>query len=131
MASPGRFDYAFIAKIDASQKVVFQNLIGQNYEYGPDEPTSVFTTAAGGFVVIGSGGFGKKDVYILQLNSEGDVSGCERFYRVQFDSSSSENLSPVKIAAVNITESNHLSLNSFDFELSSTTTNHELTTVCE
>ena len=114
----GIYDYAFISKIDSSRKIVFQNLIGQTYENGPEIGTSIFATEAGGFTVFGSGRVHRLgDVFILKLNSEGTVSGCESFYSVQFGSTSNASFEPFTISNAHVVISNQLAANPFDFRI--------------
>jgi hypothetical protein len=106
-------NYGFIAKIDLSRKVAFQNTFKTSGK-------SVFTTADGGFFLIGG--------VVAKVNSEGIVAGCNFFHSLGVTIRTT--FGRLRIRSLNITESNDLSLEPLDFGLSSVVTNHHVSTVC-
>jgi hypothetical protein len=111
-------NYGFIAKIDSSRKVAFQNTFGALGK-------SVFTTPDGIFFLVGGVG---ADILFSKMNSEGIVAGCDFFQSLGETKRTS--FGRLKIHSVNITESNVLSLEATDFRLTSVVSSHPVSTVC-
>ncbi len=111
----------FIAKIDSSRKVAFQHTFEASGK-------SVFATLDGGFFLFGTARKAS-DIVVLKLNSEGNIPGCDFFGSP--GSTTRTDFGALRISGVNITESNDLSFEAADFVLTSTPTNHRVSTVCQ
>jgi PQQ-like domain len=114
----GRSGKGFIAKIDSSRNIAFQNTFGASGE-------SVFATPDGGFFLFGQSGLG---LLVSKVNSEGIVPGCGFFHPLGTTTNTS--FGPLSIVGAKITKSND-SLEPVDFGLTSVVTNHPVSTVCQ
>ncbi len=108
----------FVTKIDSSRNVAFQNTFAASGE-------SVFTTPDGGFFLFGDVTEG---IVVSKLNSEGIVPDCDFFGSPGATTRTS--FGPLGIAGATTTASD-LSLEPFDFGLTSVVTNHPQTPVCQ
>jgi hypothetical protein len=122
--SSGKRQDGFIAKIDSSRNVAFQNIRVN----GPSLGESVFETPNGGFFLFGSKpNRPSSDLFILKVDSEGRI-GCGFFQPLGAAKRALFGL--LKIGPANITTTVDLSLEPFDFGLSSVVTNHPVTNIC-
>ncbi len=124
-------NYGFVAKIDASKRIEFQNTIGNSYASGPAGTSSIFNSPDHGFILFawGQDRF-ENDLFILKLNSEATVPGCDLLEIKQFGSTTSSSFEPMKIAGVKVIESKALSYESLNFDVSTEVVNHSISTLC-
>jgi hypothetical protein len=117
----GNMFSGFVAKIDSSRNIAFQNTFGSGQANG----SSVFATPDGGFVLFGQSGLG---LLVSKVNAEGIEPGCGFFHPL--GSSTGTPFGTLKIGPVNLTESD-LSLESLHLGLTSVVTNHPVSSVCQ
>jgi len=130
--SYGRKNSGFIAKIDSSRKVAFQRTFGNGLASGE----SIFTTPDGGFFLFGTtprrsdgeGGIIEADILVLKMNSEGIVPGCDFFH--SSGTATTASYGQFTIDGDKLSRSVALSIESFDFGLTSVASNHPVSTVC-
>jgi hypothetical protein len=126
----------FIVKIDSSRKVAFQSTFGNGLALGA-LGKSIFTTQDGGFFLFGAtparsdgeAGTIAGDIVVLKMNSEGVVPGCDFFG--SSSTATTASYGQFRIDGDKLSRSVELSLEIFDFGLSSVVTNHSVTTVCQ
>jgi PQQ-like domain len=111
--------YGFVAEIDSSRKIAFQNTLQASEE-------SVFATPDGGFVLFGNSGLG---ILVSKVDSKGIVPGCS--FINSLGTTTRTSFGPLKIGPVKITAPNDLSLEPADLGLTSVVTNHPVSTVCQ
>jgi hypothetical protein len=119
----GKNSYGFIAKIDSSRKVAFQNT------FDGQVAGTVFTTADGGSLLFGSGvGSTSSDLLVLKVNSEGIVAGCDFLQSLGVTTPTA--FGSLRIRKLKITKSDDLSLEPINIGLTSVVSNNPVSTVC-
>ncbi len=110
--------HGFIAKIDSSRKIAFQNTFGNGETFGE----SVFATANGGFVLFGGISIyhqADNAMLILKMNSEGLVPACTLMETHELGSTTSRAFDSLRIAGARIKSPSRILLKSREFAPSS------------
>lgn len=109
--------FGFIAKIDSSQKIAFQNTFGASGGL-------VFGTADGGFLLFADLA---SDILISKVNSEANAGSCS-FFR-SLGPTTNTSFGSLRINEAH-TPSGDVSFSPVDLGLSSVVTNHPVTNIC-
>jgi hypothetical protein len=111
----------FIAKIDTSRKVEFQNTFDSEQSFGE----SIFANADGSYLLFGDV---KESLLISKMNSKG-IAGCG-FFSI-LGATTNTSFGPLAISRGNTIESDALSIAIVKSPLNSSATNHPVTTICQ
>ena len=113
----------FLLKIDAQKRPVYQRMIGvRGFK---EKSLFIFPTSEGGFVLFG--GSGKSDQLFIRVNSDGLVPDCVYFRNLK---SKGVSAGPVQVGS-SMVSSQPATMNEGLYEVTSISTRHSISTICE